>query len=369
MKKLGFGFMRLPVLDIDGKRTIDYNTVNEMVDIFMDNGFTYFDTAQIYHDGYSEIAIGKCVSERYPRESFFLTDKLTLWQIDSPDKMQSFFDGQLKRCNVSYFDNYLIHNLCVKFYKQALEFKAFDFIRELKKQGKIKQYGFSFHDKADLLDKILTEQPDVDYVQLQVNYMDWNSDSVQSRKCCEVAQKHGKKIIIMEPVKGGTLANVPPKAKEHFEALDKSASVASWAIRFAASVDNTVMVLSGMSNTRQVQDNVSYMKNFKPLSANESKAVLRAVDIINEVSPIPCTACRYCVKGCPAGISIPECFSLYNDDLQFKDNVFSPHEESYSKLPKENKASACLACGLCEQACPQHLKIRELLKEVSKRFE
>ena len=214
MKKLGFGFMRLPVLDNEDRTKIDYETVNKMVDLFMENGFTYFDTAKVYHDGFSEIAVGKCLADRYPRESFRLTDKLCLWVVDSPDKMQEFFNGQLEACHVDYFDNYLIHNMGVKTYKQAKDYDAFNFVRKLKEQGKVKEYGFSFHDNAELLDTILTEQPDVDYVQLQVNYMDWNNSGIQSRKCCEVASKHGKKIIIMEPVKGGTLANVPNKAAE-----------------------------------------------------------------------------------------------------------------------------------------------------------
>ena len=369
MKKLGFGFMRLPVLDNEDRTKIDYETVNKMVDLFMENGFTYFDTAKVYHDGFSEIAIGKCLADRYPRDSFRLTDKLSLWVVDSPDKMQEFFNGQLEACHVDYFDNYLIHNMGVKTYKQAKDYDAFNFVRKLKEQGKVKEFGFSFHDNADFLDIILTEQPDVDYVQLQVNYMDWNNSGIQSRKCCEVASKHGKKIIIMEPVIGGTLANVPKKAAELLSSLDKDASVASWAIRFAASVKDSVMVLSGMSSMEQVNDNIGYMKDFTPLSPEETKAVYRVVDIINEVSPIPCTGCRYCVEGCPAKVSIPECFSLYNADLQYMENFFSPHEEIYGNIPDENKASACLECGLCEEACPQHLKIRELLKDVAKRFE
>ncbi len=361
--------MRLPVLNKDDMTTIDYEAVCKMVDCFMENGFTYFDTAQVYHEGFSEVAVNKCLTSRYKREDYFLADKLTLWVVGGADKMQSFFDRQLETCGVTYFDNYLIHNLGVKNYEQAKEYDAFNFVRKLKAEGKIKAFGFSYHDNAELLDVILTEQPDVDYVQLQVNYMDWNNDGVQSRKCCEVASKHGKKIIIMEPVKGGTLANVPDKAKELLSGIDKTASVASWAIRFAASVKDAAMVLSGMSNMEQLCDNISYMKDFVPLSAEETKAVFRVVDIINEVSPIPCTGCRYCVDGCPMKVSIPECFSLYNADLMYKENFFSPHEEIYDNIPDNNKASACIGCGQCEAACPQHLKITELLKEVTKRFE
>ena len=369
MKNFGFGFMRLPVVDEKDRSKIDFETVSKMVDIFMEAGFTYFDTACVYHDGFSEVAIGKCLADRYSRERFFLTDKLSLWAVGGKDKMQSFFDKQLENCHVTYFDNYLIHNLGVKNYEQAVEYDAFNFVRKLKEQGKVKEYGFSYHDNAELLDKILTEQPDVDYVQLQVNYMDWNNDGVQSRKCCEVAQKHGKKIIVMEPVKGGTLANLPEKANELLKSIDNSASAASWAIRFAASVKNVVMVLSGMSNTEQLLDNISYMKDFTPLTEDETKAVFRAVDIINDVSPIACTGCRYCVDGCPAGVSIPECFSLYNADIMYKENFFSPHETIYENIPDSQKASACIGCGQCEDACPQHLPIRKLLGDVTKRFE
>ncbi len=369
MKKLGFGFMRLPVFDKDDRTSIDYEAVCKMVDRYMEKGFTYFDTAQVYHDGFSEVAVRKCLTSRYKREDYFLTDKLSLWAVGGKDKMQSFFDRQLETCGVEYFDNYLIHNLGIKNYEIAKQHDAFNFVRKLKELGKVKEYGFSYHDNAELLDTILTEQPDVDYVQLQVNYMDWNNDAIQSKKCCNVVSKHGKKIIVMEPVKGGTLANLPNKAKQLLSTLDKDASVASWAIRFAASVKDTYTVLSGMSNMEQIEDNTSYMQSFIPLSTEETKAVFRVVDIINEVSPIACTGCRYCVDGCPAGVRISECFSLYNADLMYAENFFSPHEGIYDNIPDKNKASACIECGQCEAVCPQHLKVMNLLKDVAKRFE
>ncbi len=364
MKKLGFGFMRLPVLSKDDRTSIDYQAVCEMVDIFIKNGFTYFDTAHPYHDSHSEIAIGKCLSDRYPRESFFLADKLSLWAIPSPDKMHQFFDKQLEKCHVTYFDNYLVHNLNKENYQKAKHYGAFDFVRKLKNEGKVKEFGFSFHDNAELLDIILTEQPDINYVQLQVNYMDWDSESVQSAKCCEVASKHGKKIIIMEPVKGGTLSNVPKQAEDVLLKVDSNASVASWAIRFAASVKDSVMVLSGMSNLEQLNDNISYMKDFKPLNSKEQSAISQVVDIINGTSPIACTGCRYCVDGCPQGVNIPECFSIYNADLQSTSRLFS----SYDNIPDNKRASACIECGQCNHVCPQHLDVMSLLKTVTKRF-
>ena len=214
MKKLGFGFMRLPLLDESDRKSVDFTTVQKMVDIFMENGFTYFDTARPYHDGISEAAIGKCVASRYPREKFFLTDKLTMEYINTPGKMQEFFDEQLKLCNVKYFDNYMLHNIGDVNYKRAENMKAFEFIENMKAQGKTKEIGFSFHAAPELLERILTEHPYMDYVQLQVNYADWDSRSIQSRKCCEVAVNHGKKIVVMEPVKGGTLAQLPPQAEQ-----------------------------------------------------------------------------------------------------------------------------------------------------------
>ncbi|MBP3580431.1 MAG: aldo/keto reductase, partial [Clostridia bacterium] len=268
------------------------------------------------------------------------------------------------KCHVTYFDNYLVHNLNKENYQIAKQYGAFDFVRKLKREGKVKEFGFSFHDNAELLDIILTEQPDVNYVQLQVNYMDWDSDTIQSAKCCEVASKHGKKIIIMEPVKGGSLANVPKEAQDVFSKANRDASVASWAIRFAASVKDSVMVLSGMSNFEQLNDNISYMKDFKPLNSKEQEAILQVVDIINGTCPIACTCCRYCVDGCPQGINIPECFSIYNADLQSKSDLFA----SYDNIPDNKKASACIECGQCNHVCPQHLDVMSLLMTVTKRF-
>ncbi len=368
MKKLGFGFMRLPLLDGKDSKSIDYEAVNKMVDLFMKSGFTYFDTAHPYHEGYSEIAIGKCLADRYPRESFFLTDKLTLRFVPSKDKMGEFFENQLKKCRVSYFDNYLIHNLGVRNYEIAKEYGAFDFVRSLKQQGKIKNFGFSFHDTAEVLETILSEQPDVDFVQLQINYLDWESREIQSRLCCEVAQKYNKKILIMEPVKGGTLANLPKKATELLKELDQNSSAASWAIRFAASLDNSYCVLSGMSNYNQVLDNTSYMQDFKALTQEETEAVFKVADIIRMSCPIPCTSCRYCLEVCPKAISIPESFTAFNASLSEEAAAYEKALAAYGKISSQTNASCCIGCGKCEAACPQHLEIRKLLKQVQNKF-
>lgn len=370
MKKLGFGFMRLPLLDENDRKSVDFSMVQNMVDIFMENGFTYFDTARPYHDGISEVAIGKCVASRYPREKFFLTNKLTMEYISEPGKMQDFFDEQLKLCNVEYFDNYMLHNIGEVNYKRAESMGAFEFIEIMKAQGKTKEIGFSFHADPELLEQILTKYPNVDYVQLQVNYVDWDSKSIQSRKCCEAAEKHGKKIVVMEPVKGGTLAQLPPQAEQILTDYQPDMSTASWAIRFAASQKNIFTVLSGMSNIAQLQDNISYMADFKPLDQKEYQLIMQIADMINEAVVIPCTACGYCVKGCPQHINIPKCFALYNTDMQYKENFFSPQWIFYNNaFDEKNRASACIGCGQCEKACPQHIPVTKWLKEVAKKFE
>lgn len=370
MRKLGFGFMRLPILDENNRASVDLDTVQRMVDLFMEKGFTYFDTARPYHDGVSEIAIGKCLASRYPRHSFFLTNKLTMEYISKPEGLNEFFNKQLEICCVDYFDNYLLHNMGKVNYKRAKKLGAFEFIEEMKTQGKVKEIGFSFHDTPELLEQILTEYPHMNYVQLQVNYLDWDSDSIQSKKCCEVARKHGKKIIVMEPIKGGTLAHLPEKAEQLLKNYQPDMSIASWAIRFAASKESIFTVLSGMNDISQLQDNISYMADFRPLNEKEYHLIGQVVDTINEAIAIPCTACEYCVKGCPKHINIPKCFALYNTDRQYKENFFSPQWIFYHNMfDNQGKASDCIACKQCERACPQHISVIYWLKEVAKRFE
>lgn len=348
-KKLGFGVMRLPKIGEE----VDIPAVTTMVDAFMQAGFNYFDTARPYLQGQSEQAVKICVAQRYPRESFILTNKLSNSCFEKEEDIRPFFQSQLEACGVEYFDFYLMHAMNAKSHEKYQATHAYDVAQQLKAEGKIRHVGFSFHDTAEVLDKILTDRPELEVVQLQLNYLDWEDPEVQSRACYEVCVKHNKPVIVMEPVRGGRLANVPEQAK----ALMTGGSPASYAIRFAAGWDNVVMVLSGMSSMEQMQDNLSYMADFKPLSVQEQDVVRQACAMIQAQRRIPCTACEYCVEGCPAGINIPVAFAYYNE----KDR------QGYQALSA--KASACVECGACEKICPQHLEIRELLKKVAKKFE
>lgn len=369
-KKLAFGMMRLPLLDENDTTSIDISRVEKMADMYMERGFNYFDTAAPYHGKHSEIAFREAVAKRYPRESYTVTDKLTLSFIENKEDMQPFFDGQLERLGVDYIDVYLVHALGKTSYAKAERLKAFEFAAEKKAQGKVKHVGFSFHDTADVLEQILTDHPEVEYVQLQINYLDWEDEHVQARKCYEVAVKHGKKVLVMEPVKGGALAIVSPEVDKLFKDFAPEASAASWAIRFCASLENVVMVLSGMSNEAQMEDNLSYMKEFVPFTKEEFELVEKAAELIRNDIAVPCTGCAYCVDDCPMNIAIPEYFKLYNHLKQFQGTSVRSDRQRYAKKAEERgKASDCIQCGMCEGHCPQHLNIRELLKDVAKEFE
>jgi predicted aldo/keto reductase-like oxidoreductase len=373
MKKLGFGLMRLPVTD-GNYQNVNQEMATEMIDRFLEQGFTYFDTAYVYHRGNSEAMVKNALSLRHDRASFTIADKMPVWLVTGTADYQRYFDEQLDRCGVEYFDYYLLHALSAKAYEDTVKYGGFRFLEKMKSQGKIRHAGFSFHDKADVLDKILAEQPEVDFVQLQINYLDWNNNAIESGKCYETATKHGKPVIVMEPVKGGVLANVPPKADKFFRDFNANMSAASWAIRFAASLPNTQVVLSGMSTPGQLIDNTGYMQDFTPLRDEEKHIIEKVSGIIQGSIAIPCTACRYCVsgtegsQGCPKNIPIPECFALYNDQKLFGS---VPHHAVYytNLIQKHGKASDCIACKRCEKHCPQHIAIAEQLKEVAKTFE
>lgn len=370
MKKLAFGLMRLPQLDENNATSVDIERVKGMVDTFMEQGFTYFDTAAPYHGKHSEIAFREAVVKRYPRESYMVADKLSLGMIDKAEDMQSFFDGQIERTGLEYIDIYLLHALGRASYEKAKAFKAFEFAAQKKAEGKVKHVGFSFHDSAEVLDLILTEHPEVEYVQLQINYLDWEDENVQSRKCYEVAVKHEKKVLVMEPVKGGALAKVSPQVEALLKENNPDASPASWAVRFAASLENVVMVLSGMSDEAQIEDNTSYMKEFKALSQDEFKVLEQAADLIRNDIAVPCTGCAYCVESCPKNIAIPDYFIMYNKVKRFQGVGLNWEKMRYAKKAEERgKASDCIECGLCEAQCPQHLEIRRCLKEVAKTLE
>lgn len=370
MKKLGFGMMRLPLLDREDPKSVDMEQVCQMVDTFLSRGFTYFDTAYMYHGFQSENVVREALVKRHPRDSFLLASKLPSMFLKEEGDQERIFAEQLEKCGVDYFDYYLIHNLGTENYAKAERFGSFAFVSELKRQGKVRKMGFSFHDTAAVLDQILTEHPEVDFVQIQLNYLDWESDTIQSRLCHEVCLKHGKQVIVMEPVKGGTLAKIPGRVTELLSAQHPDWSAPSWAIRFAASCENVFMVLSGMSDMDQLLDNTSYMADFAPLTDRENATLKDAARMILEDIAVACTSCRYCVDGCPKKIEIPQYFTLYNRAKQADEAEMKELKASYAELGRSSGlASDCISCGQCVRACPQHIRIVAALREVAKTFE
>ncbi|MEG1427626.1 MAG: aldo/keto reductase, partial [Oscillospiraceae bacterium] len=329
------------------------------------------DTAYVYLGGTSEVAIKEAVVDRYPRDRFQVASKLPLFDLNTAEEMEAAFDLSLSRAGLDYFDFYLLHAMDQERFEKAEKLGAWEFILRKKAEGKIRHIGFSFHDSAAVLDQGLTKHPEAEFVQLQINYIDWENPDVQSRECYEVAIKHGKPVIIMEPVKGGSLVSLTPEVSRLYKEVNPELSIPSWAIRYCASLPNIITVLSGMSTEAQLNDNVSYMEHFVPLDEREETTVAKAVEIINKIPTIPCTGCKYCVDGCPQKINIPAIFSGVNHHKKFdSDSRKASNQGSYLEAVKSGgKASDCIACGACESHCPQHISIIEELKTAAALYE
>jgi len=366
MNKTGFGFLRLPRLDPNDPHSVDDPLLNAMVDRFLVLGGRYFDTAYTYLGGTSEEAIRSALVLRHPRDSFILADKLPGYKVKSYDQCRRYFDESCRRCGVDYFDVFLLHWLNDRNYAIAQAQEEFCFLQELKDQGLARKIGFSYHDGPELLHRILTEHPEVDYVQLQINYLDWDSVALQARQCYEVAEAHGKRIIIMEPVKGGSLAALPQEAEALLRRFDPAASMASWAVRFATDLPQVDVVLSGMNTMAQIEDN---LQSLKPLTNPEREALAEAARIIRSQTAVPCTGCGYCLPHCPVSMPIPRYFALYNDYARSPGDDWKM-QHAYDALARTGvKASACLQCRRCEANCPQQLPITEHLQAAARAFE
>lgn len=365
MKKLGFGCMRLPMIG-GPEGQVDQAQFNQMIDRYMAEGFCYFDTAHVYLQGKSELALREGLVERYPRDSYLFADKLSGSCFQSEADIRPFFEAQRKATGLDYFDYYLMHSQTAAVYEKFLSCNAYNVARQLKEEGKLRHLAISFHDKPSVLERILTEQPDIEAVQIQLNYLDYDDPSVESGNVYEVCRKFGKPVLVMEPVKGGALANLPEAAADIFRAL-KGGSPASYAIRYAASFEGVFMVLSGMSDLPQMEDNLSYMKDFQPLTEQEREAIDQVRAILRAENSIPCTGCRYCTAGCPMHIRIPDLFSCLNTQRRYHDWNSDYYYEVNTR--ESGKASDCIRCGKCRQICPQHLDVPALMVEVAAAFE
>lgn len=365
MKKLGFGCMRLPLIKKGDDSTVDKKYAAEMFDSFLGAGFTYFDTAFMYHKSMSERVVGEMLCSRHEREKFLLATKMPVGMLKGKEDTDRIFSEQKEKCCTDYFDYYLLHCLDKNNYKKALKYGVFENLQKKKENGEIKKLGFSFHDTADVLDKILTEQPQMEFVQLQINYLDWEDIRVQSRRCYETARKHGKEIIVMEPVKGGRLANLTPEAKAYLEKYKPGISPACFALGFCASLPGVSLVLSGMSDRHQLKENMEYFDNLDSFSEKDFEIARDIAKILKKQNLIDCTACQYCVEGCPKKIDIPKYFAVYNDAVKGK---ITSRRKYRALTKKTTPPSECIACGKCEKTCPQKINIIESLKNTMEKF-
>ena len=367
-KKLGFGLMRFPKLP---DNTYDKAQLQQMVDEFIGRGFTYFDSAYMYNRSLSESYFGEMVADRHPRDSYTFATKLHFGFFDSLEDRDKVFNEQLERTHLSYFDYYLLHGVQDNSVEKYEQFDCFNWLKAKQEAGLVREIGFSFHGTPELLDRLLTDYPFMQFVQLQINYLDWESRLVRAHDCYEVARKHNKPIVVMEPVKGGTLAALPDDLAARLKAYDPERSVASWAIRYVTSLPGIRVVLSGMTTLEQLRDNLSYMDEFQPLTEEEVALVRDIADEMNSRIAIPCTGCSYCTDGCPMSIAIPDYFALYNHDKQeIAGHGWTPSKERYEVLIKDHgRANECIGCGQCEGVCPQHLPIIEHLQAVSEMFD
>lgn len=365
LSRLGLGTMRLPVKGIikrEANPIIDYKEAQKLVDFAIENGINYFDTAYMYHAGKSEKFIGTALS-KYPRESYYLVDKLPIWMCKKCADMEKIFSNQLKRTGTAYFDNYLLHSLDKNNFEKCEKFGAYDFLVEKQKQGLIKNIGFSFHGTIDDLKQIVSAHH-WDFAQIQLNYLDWKNQDARTQY--EILTEAGIPVIVMEPVRGGKLADIPKDAEKLFKNINNDASAASWAIKFVANFPNVVTILSGMNSIEQLQDNINTLTDFKPLTDSELQACFNAASIMNKKDVIPCTGCDYCAD-CPKGVKISTVFACYNE---YKNGDISEEEskKKYSEILAENNADVCIKCGKCASHCPQSIKIPEKLEELKSFF-
>ena len=372
MAQLGFGMMRLPVLDENDQTSIDLEHVTKMVDTYMESGFNYFDTAFVYHEGVGESTFKKTVTDRYPRDSFKIATKLPLFVITEESQLEPIFAQQLENCGVDYFDYFMLHNVSGLTENAWKNVDLYSFIEQKKQEGKIKHIGISTHGDAEFLEEILFDHPELEFVLLQINYMDWEDEGIQSKKCWEVARKYNKKIMIMEPYKGGFLADVPEEAEKIMKEYNPDKSIVSWAMRFVANLEDVEVVLTGSSTLEQLESNIHEFKNADPLNDEELKILKDVGEIINSNITVDCTKCRYCVDACTENIDIAKVFDFHNKHQMLEDEDWTPFGNAYlnySKLPDVGIASDCIECEACIDECPQGINIPDVLKDVAEAFE